>query len=283
MQYASLDNLSPFQFFIQGIRKLSVDSVLKDLPMYKKIVDPETSGQDIADMLEEDPHLPGVLLMKNSELSGVISRETFYERTGKLFGTEIFLVRPINKMMETIDHQMLILPDTMLITLATQKALSRDSKSIYQPIIVEQSNHEYRLISALMLFIAQSQQLMELHNQRLFTVNAGQKISNRDAILRFIQHVGNRPEFTKAIFVDRHAIRCDNCLRMVNFSIVDIIRTFPQLNRGVIVEEKMGSRIYRLYVRHVCQNGEIWEIPLQLDERLEYRSQRPARAVDSYI
>jgi hypothetical protein len=218
--------------------------------------------------------------MNGEHLRGVISREMFYYNNGKLFGTEIYLGRPIQVMLETIPHTPLILPRSLLIILATQKALDRQVESIYEPIVVEQEANRYRLLSALMLFIAQSQQLIELHRQRLYTVNAGQQLTDRDAIIRFVQHVGNRPEFNLQMFIKRLAVRCDHCSQTVHFSIADIVRTFPQLNRGVIVEEQMGSRMYRLYVRHDCLDNEIWEIPLHLDERLEYRSQRSARAVE---
>ncbi|HTX80271.1 MAG TPA: hypothetical protein VMC62_11405 [Longilinea sp.] len=274
---------SPFQAFIDETTHLSIDSELKELPSYQMVVAPETPGQKVAGIFEADVNLPGVLVVEKGRLLGVVSRETFYENAGRMFGVEVFLNRPIRTMLEMVGYNPLVLPDSMLITLATQKALERELKSIYQPIIVEQGDKSYRLISPLVLFIAQSRQLLDLHNQRLYTVGAGQKISERDAILRFIRYAGNRPEFNLEMFVKRHAVRCDACMQMVNFSVVDIIRTFPQLNRGIIVEEKMGSRVYRLYVRHSCKNNEIWEIPVQLDDHLAYRSQRPARAVESYV
>jgi hypothetical protein len=277
-----MENNSPFQI-ISKTNDLSIDSTINDLPTYKKIISPDTPGQEVSEILKADAHLPGVIIIDNGKLIGIISREMFYESAGKRFGPEIFLNRSILTMLETNTYETLILPENMLITTATQKALKRDLKSIYQPIVIEQANHEYSLISPLLLFIAQSNQLLELQKQRLYTVDAGQKISEKEAITRFIRYAGNRPEFNLNMFRKRNAVRCDNCLQMVNYSIVDIIRTFSQLNRGIIVEERMGSRVYRLYVRHSCKNNEIWEIPVQLDENLEYRSQRPARAVESYV
>ncbi len=283
VQTALIQALSPTQYFFQGIQKLTINSELGDLPAFDVVVTPGTPGQRVAALLEKDVHLPGVLVMDGEILQGVISRETFYERTGKLFGTDVYLGRPISRMLETIPYPHLVLPESMLITLATQKALNRELSSIYDPIVVESPGKYYRLLSALMLFIAQSQQLLELHHQRAYTVDSGQALSDREAILNFIKHVGNRPEFIPDAFTRRQAVRCDHCMKIVNYAIVDVVRSFPQLNRGVIVEEKMGNRSYRLYVRHKCLNGEIWEIAMQLDEKLEYRSQRSARAVESYV
>ncbi len=133
-----------------------------------------------------------------------------------------------------------------------------------------------------MLFMAQSHQLITLHNQRLYTVESGQKISRKAAVLRFLKQVGIKDHFTLSMLLKRHSVRCDHCGKLVNYSLIDGVRTFPVLNQGVIVEEKMGTRTNRLYIRHRCQD-ELWEIPVHHDSNLEYRSQRPARIEESYL
>jgi hypothetical protein len=261
---------------------LTLDSMLMDLPAYTQSASPDTSGQTIANLLESDPLLPGVLILAESGFQGVISRESFFQKTGKLYGTEIFLIRPIQKMLEAIPHQPLILPETTLISLAAKAALSRDRNLIYQPVVIENTDRSYGLISTLLLFMAQSHQLITLHNQRLFTIDSGQDISTKEAIIRFIQLVGNQEHFSLSHFVKRHSIRCSLCRKLINYSLIDIVRSFPYLNQGVVVEERMGTRTYRMYIRHRC-GGELWEIPVHHDHNLEYRSQRPARIVDSYV
>ena len=279
---SEISMIAPLDAVLPDFQNLSLDSMLLDLPSYSLAVDMMTPGQQVADLLEKDQLLPGVIVRQEDKFLGIVSRDMFFQRTGKLYGTEIFLVRPIFKMLETSSLEPLILPETTLISLAAKEALSRSRSQIYQPIVIETSNHQHRLLSAMMLFMAQSHQLLTLHNQRLYTVDAGQKISQKQAIIRFITHVGNKDNFSLPMFLKRHTIRCDHCGKPVNYSIVDIVRTFPYLNQGVILEEKMGIRTYRLYVRHKCQ-GELWEIPVHHDENLEYRSQRPARIVESYV
>jgi len=256
--------------------------MLLDLPSYHRTVQPSTPGQVVADMLESDQLLPGVIIMAGERFRGVISRDSFFQKTGKLYGTEIFLVRPIRKMLEAIAHRPLVLPDTTLISLATEAALSRERDLIYQPIVIEKGDHAFHLISTLMLFMAQSHQLITLHHQRLFTVQAGQDISPKEAILRFIKLAGNQEHFRPEMLLKRHSIRCDHCRKVVNYSLIDVIRSFPHLKQGMILEEKMGTRTYRMYIRHHCA-GELWEIPVHHDHNLEYRSQRAARIVESYV
>jgi len=274
--------LLPIQYFLKKIHELTLDSLLNELPFFHEVITPDTTGQEVAQLLDADPHLPGLLVMQNGDLLGVISRESFFERVGRKFGVDKYYTRPISLMLEVIGYEVLILPDTMLITSATKNALGRELEFLFQPIVIENLQKEYHLISARLLFLAQSQQLLEIHKQRYFTVDSGLPKTDQEAIIEFVKHVGNQSVFTPEMFTNRHQIRCDHCLEMMDYAIVDIIRCFPQLNRGVIVEEKMGVRTYRVYVRHYCKDREIWEIPMQLDERLEYRSQRQARAVESY-
>lgn len=272
----------PFEILLPDFQDLTLDSMLMDLPSYARAVHPGTSGQKVADLFAGDLLLPGVIILDEGVFLGVISRDVFFERTGKLYGTEIFLVRSIRKMLDTLPHQPLVLPETTLISLAAKEALSRERDLIYQPIVIEKADQNYHLISALMLFMAQSHQLITLHNQRLYTVESGQKISRKTAVLRFLKHVGIKDHFSLSMFLKRHSVRCDHCGKLVNYSLIDVVRTFPVLNQGVIVEEKMGTRTYRLYIRHRCQD-ELWEIPVHHDDNLEYRSQRPARIVASYV
>ncbi len=263
-------------------QELTLNSMLMDIPSHHQTVSPETLGSEVAGLFEAEPLLPGVIVEDQGRFIGVVSRDMFYEKTGKLFGTEVFLVRPIRSMLVTMPEEPLVLPETTLITLATQAALSRPRDHIYQPIVIEKSDRSYHLVSALVLFMAQSHQLTALHNQRLYTVEAGQKISKKEAVLRFMKHVGRQAHFDLPMFVKVHSIRCDHCNQFVNYSIIDIVRSFPAINQGVTVEEKMGSRTYRMYVRHRCM-GELWEIPVHHDDNLEYRSQRAARIVETYV
>ena len=261
---------------------LTLDSMLMDLPTYQQTVQTSTTGQEVSELFEADQLLPGVIVLEKTDFRGVISRDMFFQRTGKLYGTEIFLTRPVQRMLETLSQEPLILSETTLISLAVKTALSRDRELIYQPIVIEKGDHTYQLISTSLLFMAQSHQLFTLHKQRLFTVESGQDISTKEAIIRFLEHVGNQNHFHLPLFLKRHSIRCDRCQKIVNYSIVDVVKSYPYLNQGVIVEKAMGTRTYRMYIRHRC-SGELWEIPVHHDANLAYRSQRPARIVENYV
>jgi hypothetical protein len=263
------------------IQALSIDSMLKDLPSHMEVVSLNAPGKDLYDRFTKKQHLPGVLIEDQGKLVGLISRETFFERTGTLWGTEIYLSRPVGKLLRSIPHKPMILPETTLISMAVSRALSRSTESLFQPVVVQSLKGSSRIISSQVLFIAQSQILINLHRQRQFTFESGVQISEQEAVMSFLKYT--QPGKTDPMLCfERTSVRCPRCERDINYSIIDIIRSHPQINRVILIEERMGLRVFWMYVRHKCLN-EIWEIPVLHDSRLKYRSQRQPRPVESYV
>ena len=129
--------------------------------------------------------------------------------------------------------------------------------------------------------MAQSQLLTTMRKARLYTVDSGQPLTDEQAADCFVTFARLNGSFDITRCFTRHSIRCDHCSQFVNYSVVDVVRSFPQLMQGILVEEGMGARSYRFYIRHRCGSA-IWEIPVQHDADLQYRSQRPARLIDAY-
>ncbi len=125
--------------------------------------------------------------MDQNSIAGLISREAFFENTGKRFGVEIFLGRPISTMLEQYSTQPLVLPESSKISQTIHEALKRNSRSVYDPIIVEKSDKEFRIIDILTVFLAENQILLTLHNQHTFTIASGIKLTDEEAVKRFIK------------------------------------------------------------------------------------------------
>jgi hypothetical protein len=260
---------------------LSVDSILRELPAYDACIDSSATGQLIAEIFAKDFSLPGVLVTKNNQLIGLISRASFFEKVGKLFGPELFLNRPIGLLLDQSNKDFLVLPDQLKIGLATKKALDRDPKFVYEPIILSSQDGCFRLISVLTLFAAENQILITIHNQRLSFELNGLKISDEEAIHRFIDHANLKKYEGKLNFKQKYSVQCERCGQKIEYSIADIVRSHPSLNRGVEIHEKMGSRFYTFYLRHRC-SVDILEIPVQHDSQLQFRNRRPARIVEAF-
>lgn len=264
-----------------ALHALTIDSMIKDLPSHQVIINADASGRDLLELYNKRTNLPGILVEENRKLIGLISRDTFYERTGKIWGTEIYLNRPVKKLLESVPHKPLILPETTLISMAVRKALKRGAGSMYQPLVVQDFNGASSVISSQVLFLAQSQIMINLHKQRLFTVESGSGISEKEAVLKFMDYIKPH-KIDPVLCFERNSIRCPRCSRTINYSVIDIVRSHAQISSGVLMEERMGLQVYWMYVRHECME-EIWEIPVLHDSRLAYRSQRSPRLVERYV
>ena len=134
------------------------------------------------------------------------------------------------------------------------------------------------LVSAIFFFGAIFVLILAVLNYQLFVNIFGVGISDLKAMLRFASYI-NLPGSQISHLINRHyTVKCDICQQLVEYSIPDVVRAHPHLERGVVVEEGMGGIIYRFYIRHYCQN-EYREIPVKHDSQFEYRSQGPSRPV----
>jgi hypothetical protein len=261
---------------------LSLDSSLDDLPSIDCSVQFDTKGENVMQLFNEKPENPGVIIVKGTDILGVISRETFFEHTGKRFGVEVFLNRPIQRMFEKYAVQPLILPASSKISQAAHQALKRDARSVYEPIVVEKTSRIFRLIDIFTVFLAENQILLNLHNQHTFTIASGMNIPDDEAIMRFSKFGDIPSDIDPLLFLIRHSVTCDHCSQKIEYSITDIVRSHPQLDRGIEIVKKMGSRTFTFYVRHTCGDV-IREIPVQHDEDLKIRAVRPSRLVETYV
>jgi hypothetical protein len=260
----------------------SLDSTLGDLPSISSQIESNTPGEQVMRLFKENPKNPGVIIFQNSSIIGMISREAFFETTGKRYGVELFLGKPIKAMLNSFSVTPLILPESTRISMAIHEALKRDSHTVYDPIIVQKFTGEFRIIDILSLFVAENQILLTLHNQYVDTRLSGLPLTNEEAIKRFLKFTGIRQLQEPRVLINSFAVICDHCGSSVNYTIADIVRSHPQLSMGVEIIEKMGSRSYVLYVRHKC-GQEIREIPVYHDNELQLRSLRPSRLVETYV
>ena len=141
------------------LTNLGPDSTLADLPATNFRVTPDTWGNRITAEFDRQPELPGVLIVKGDELLGVISREAFLEHLSKPFALEVYMKRPIEVMLSQMDEKPLELPSTLDIPQAADITLNRPRHQVYEPIVVRHSNGDVRLLSSVVLLLAQSRQL----------------------------------------------------------------------------------------------------------------------------
>lgn len=139
-----------------SIPELRLDSTLQELSLYGFYVEATDLGSKIAQMLEANPLLPGVILTDMGEFAGMISRRRFLEFISRPFGRELFLKRPVRALYRFAETETLIFPSNTLIVDAAKKSLLRSKELLYEPIVVQLSPETYRLLDVHELLVAQS-------------------------------------------------------------------------------------------------------------------------------
>lgn len=134
------------------------------------------------------------------------------------------------------------------------------------------------LVTAIFFFGAVFVLILAFLNRNLFASIFGIGLSDSKAIRQFSEHIKIPAREVLAKTKPEYTVMCDICNQPIKYSIPDIVRAHPRLERGVIVEKAMGGINYRFFVRHYCKK-EYREIPVRHDSNFEFRSHGPSRPV----
>lgn len=135
-------------------RDLSLDSTLKDLPMYHFQVKSSCLGAAVAEIFEKHPLVPGAVLLDSGEFAGMISRRRLLEYLLKPQGLELFLHLPVKILYSYARVELLVLSENTTILAAAQQALRRSPELQPEPIVVQIDSQSYRLLDPHALNIA---------------------------------------------------------------------------------------------------------------------------------
>ncbi len=143
---------------------LQPDATLVCLPTHASQLNIDATGQQVLDLFQAQPELPGVIILAQSQPVALIPQAKFYARLNQPFGRELYLKRSIQVLLEAIELNAppLVLPETCPIVDAVQAALSRHSAYVYDPIITT-NGRDYQLLNSQTLLLAHAQMLHQMH------------------------------------------------------------------------------------------------------------------------
>jgi signal transduction histidine kinase len=140
--------------FEAGHPILSLESTLEELSLYQFQVESSHVATEVAQVFEQHPLLPGVILTKKKRFLGMISRQRLLEYLLRPQGMELFLSNPLDVLYSYAQIRNLILPQTTPIMTAAQQALRRSPEQQGEPIVVQVDEQTYCLLSVHELNIA---------------------------------------------------------------------------------------------------------------------------------
>ncbi len=145
--------------------RLGLESTLLEMQLYDFKLESNCLAKEAAIIFEENPVLPGIIIMQEGQFLGIISRRRFLESLSRPYGLEIFLKRPLSILYNFAQTEPLIFPSNTLIVMGARRALQREPEFLYEPIVV-QVGLLYQLLDVHDLLVAQSQ-IHELTTQLL--------------------------------------------------------------------------------------------------------------------
>jgi len=148
------------------LSKLLSNSTVAELPAYDIAVDAGTHTKEVEEIFNANHDLPGILILVDDQLLGVVSREKFLEYMSRLFSRDLYSQRPVRLLYEAINIKPLELSNGIGIHEAARAALSRPREVAYEPIAIRCAEKGYRLMSVHMLIQAQSH-LLALANDMI--------------------------------------------------------------------------------------------------------------------
>ncbi len=137
---------------------------IADLPAHDFQVSPETLTENVVETLELIPDLPGVLIIKNRQLIGFLTRLKLFERLGHRYGVELFMRKPILELNRVMQTRVEPLSGSLRVEEAVRHALKRSPADIYDPIVMKLRNGMFRILDMNVLLLAQSKTVTNLSN-----------------------------------------------------------------------------------------------------------------------
>ncbi len=134
------------------------------------------------------------------------------------------------------------------------------------------------LLKALDTFVQMSDQIDNLFNPDELISQAKIKMK-KNLIDYFKFNKIKNPQNLEEKFDNKILVKCDVCGKQIQKSILDIaVENSENIERGVKISSGFGTTSIEIYPIHECVEG-IREIPVILDDNLEYRRYEKSRAI----
>ena len=145
---------------------LELTARLCEMTTWEKRLETTCLGRDLAELLEQELLLPGVILTQNGRYQGMISRESFFKQMSRSYSQDLFSKRPLSVLHSFVKAEALILSKQTSVIQAIELALERPPQTLYEPIVVEFEAETYRVLDFYQLLLGYTQ-IPDLVLQRL--------------------------------------------------------------------------------------------------------------------
>ena len=134
-----------------------------DLPFFDVKLGDTVLGSEVAKLFEQNPSLPGIMVIRHEQFLGMVSRNQFFHRLGRLFGIEVYATRPITAYLDSLTTPAMVVHGETTIQNAAMLCLARPVEYVYDPFVVTVKGKPPRLVDFLALMLKQTELLTAAH------------------------------------------------------------------------------------------------------------------------
>jgi methyl-accepting chemotaxis protein len=240
------------------LSSLHPNSGIGELTLSDFRIGPNTLGKVVSEQFEQRPNLSGVLVMQTENVWGVISRRRFYERLSQPYSLEIFMRRPIQVFLELHQQEKtpLHLPYSETIASAVRQGLSRDSRDVFEPIVVVFEDPEVEGLQSYFLLDFETLLLAQSHILTLVNQESQQQRRNIEQEKQKVNEYANLLETQQSIIQQRNRALEQQQRQLMNQSqqIESLNRRFMQIGKVLSLEGKKAFQATFAGVNAICQN-----------------------------
>ncbi len=121
-----------FEFYIQNISRPTLT------------VSPKVLCSAVDEIFKENESLPGICVVDNNEILGVVTKNSFYKSLSTQFGYSLYTNKPVEKLLET---DFLCVDGETTVDIVSRNAMVRTPEKIYDFIVVTVNNKYYGTVT----------------------------------------------------------------------------------------------------------------------------------------
>lgn len=136
---------------------LGLRSTLQELTLYDLLLESECPGSEVANIFQENPLLPGIIITEGGNFLGMISRRRFFEHMSRPYSLELFAKQPLLVLYRFAKTDILMLDSNTQIMTAVRRSLERSPELIHEPIVVKMEADAYKILDVHQLLLSELQ------------------------------------------------------------------------------------------------------------------------------
>lgn len=219
---------------------ITFDSTLASVLSHNFQVSSTTLGKVVANNFAQNPDLPGVIVMDETHLLGMISRAKFREQMNSLQRENLYLNSPIQVLLDYLRTPPLVLDQNSKIADAVNSVLKRSKELIYEPVVIVCDNKNFRIIDIQVLLLAQNQLLNHAQNiikkqQAQIEVSLREIAHEKIKTKKCSKYYQNQQELIKKKYEDFLKVKQQEIFETAQ-KITEINEDFLQISQLVILE-----------------------------------------------